>query len=245
MFALRQGERERPMTDLTTVAVFSLQAGVFALFLVAVRRRDAAAAVNALAALVLALLPVAVGVALPATAARSALIGPALPLWLSVAGLLHSVGMLGLYDSVRWWDHVTHTVSAALVAALCYAAVVALPDAVGVAPGAGTAAVATTAFTFAVGVFWELIELVARDVGERFEVEPVLVHYGRRDTAVDLGFDVVGALLVVGADLRLFVPLVEGFPDASRAALVGAGWVVFAGSLAMAAWVALSDAGAS
>ena len=227
------------MSDLTAVAVPSLQAGVFALFLVAVRRRDVAAAVNAAVALALALLPALVELALSGTGSPGVRFGPALPLWLSVAGFLHSLGMLGLYDSVRWWDHLTHTVSAALVATLCYGVVVTLPESAGVTEAAGPV---TVAFTFAVGVFWELVELVARDVGERFEVEPVLVHYGWRDTAADLGFDVVGALLVVGADLRLFVPLAEPFPDASRAALVGTGWVVVAGSVAMASWLFVSDA---
>jgi hypothetical protein len=230
------------MTDLAAVAVPSLQAGVLALFLVAVRRRDVAAAVNAAVALALALLPALVELAVSGTVSRGVRFGPALPLWLSVAGLLHSLGMLGLYDSVRWWDHLTHTVSAALVAALCYGVVVALPESAGVAGVTEAAGPATVAFTLAVGVFWELIELVARDVGERFEVEPVLVHYGWRDTAADLGFDVVGALIVVGADLRLFVPLAEPVPDVSRAALVGAGWAVFAGSVAMAAWLLGSDA---
>jgi len=229
------------MVDLTAAAVFSLQGGIFALFLVAVRRRDVAAAVNALAALALALLPVVIEVALPTSISGGVVFGPALPLWLSVAGLLHSYGMLGLYDSIRWWDHLTHTVSAALAAALFYSVVVVLPDTVGVGQFPGAAATVTVAFTFAIGVFWELIELVTRDVGERFEVEPVLIHYGWRDTAVDLAFDVVGALLVVGADLRLFVPLVEQFPGGARAALFGTAWAVFAGSVTMALWLGLTD----
>ncbi|WP_435073626.1 hypothetical protein [Halorubrum sp. HHNYT27] len=230
------------MSNLATVAVLSLQGGIFALFLVAVRRGDVAAAVNASAALVLALLPFFVELVFQETVSSGVWVGPALPLWLSGAGFLHSLGMLGLYDSIRWWDHLTHTVSAALFAALCYGVViVALPEAAGVGGVFEAAALVTVAFTFAGGVFWELIELVARDVGERFEVEPVLIHYGWRDTAADLGFDVVGAALVVVADLRLFVPLVERFPEASRAVLVGAGLVVFAGSVAMASWLVLSD----
>jgi len=70
----------------------------------------------------------------------------------------------------------------------------------------GGLAVLTVVLTLAAGVFWELIELIARDVGRRYDVEPVLVHYGRRDTTLDLVFDVVGALLVVGFDVRVFVP---------------------------------------
>jgi hypothetical protein len=210
-------------------AVVSLQGAVFALFVVAVRRRNAAAAVNALGAFALAVLPVA----LPRAA-----FGPVLPAWLAAAGVLHSLGMLGRYESTWWWDHLTHTVSGALVAALLYAgALVAPPDVAGL--DGPSAATVTVAFTVAVGVFWELVELVARDVGEWLGVEPVLVHYGWRDTAADLGFDVVGALLVIGADLRVFVPAVEQFPGVTAAALVGGGWVVVGGSALMALFVGL------
>jgi hypothetical protein len=59
----------------------------------------------------------------------------------------------------------------------------------------------------------------------------VLIHYGWRDTAADLGFDVLGTLVVVGADLRVFVPVVEQFPGATEAALVGSGWTVLVGSV--------------
>lgn len=99
----------------------------------------------------------------------------------------------------------------------------------------------TVVFTFAIGVFWELIELVAREVGERFDIEPVLIHYGWRDTIVDLGFDVVGAFLVIGADLRIFVPLMEQFPGVTGAVLVGSGWIVFGGSVLMALLIGLGS----
>jgi len=169
-------------------------------------------------------------------------VDPVVALWLAAAGFLHSLGMLGLYerDTTWWWDHLTHTVSAALFAALLYAGLL-----VGVA-GAPEVALSTEAvagltilFTLAMGVFWELVELVAREVGERFDVEPVLVHYGRRDTALDLLFDVVGAVLVVGLDLRLFVPLVEQFPDVTRLLVLWGGGIVVVGSVLMALGVGL------
>lgn len=228
------------MVSVTTLAVVSIQSATFGLFVLAVRRRDVAAALNALGSFVLALLPVVSEAVLPAILARSVSVGSALPLWLAAAGLLHSIGMLGRYESVWWWDHLTHTVSAALVAALVYAGgIVALPDLVGVSPSWGVLAAVTLACTFAVGVFWELIELIARDVGERLDVEPVLVQYGWRDTAFDLVFDVVGALLVLVADLRIFVPVMEQAPEAAGAALTGAGWVVLVGSVLMALFVGL------
>jgi len=226
------------MISIATLAVVSIQSATFGLFVLAVRRRNVAAAFNAFGSFVLALLPVVSEVVLPAILTRNVSVGPVLPTWLAAAGLLHSIGMLGRYESVWWWDHLTHTVSAALVAALVYAGgIVAFPDGAGVGPSSGAIAAVTVAYTFAVGVFWELIELVARDVGERLDVKPVLVQYGWRDTAFDLVFDVVGALLVLVADLRIFVPVMEQAPGAAGAALAGAGWVVLVGSVLMAVFV--------
>lgn len=228
------------MAGFTALAVFLLQGAIFTLFVVALRRRNIAAAINTAVAFVLALLPVLVDVVFRTGLSRSVLFGPVLPAWLGAAGFLHSLGMLGLYESIGWWDHLTHTVSAALVAALLYAGTtVTHPDIAGIGGSSETIMAVTVVFTFAIGVFWELIELVAREVGERFDIEPVLIHYGWRDTAVDLGFDVVGALLVIGADLRIFVPVVERFPGVTRAVLLGSGLTVFVGSLLMTLFVGL------
>jgi hypothetical protein len=124
-----------------------------------------------------------------------------LAFWIAVAGLLHALGMLGRYDSVWWWDHLTHTLSAALAAALLYAGLLVVAPAI---------AVAGTVLTIVVlGVLWEAGELFAREVADRYDIEPVLVHYGWRDTALDLLFDVVGAGVVVALDVRLFRPVVE------------------------------------
>jgi hypothetical protein len=138
--------------------------------------------------------------------------------------------MLGPYDSVWWWDHLTHTLSAALVAALVYAAaLVALPT-LGLSADPVTVAAVTVALTFGGGVLWELVEILARAVGERYGVEPVLVHYGWRDTAADLVFDVVGAVLVVALDVRVFLGAAGRVPGASRLLILGGG-AVLAGSV--------------
>lgn len=230
------------MTTVTALAAFFLQAAIFGLFVIAVRRRDIAAAINAIGSFVLALVPVVGELVLPVFLTRSIAFGPVLTVWLAAAGFLHSLGMLGLYESTWWWDHLTHTVSAALVAALLYAGViVTVPDIAGLSGSSGVVVTVTVVFTFAVGVFWELIELVARDVGERFDIEPVLIHYGWRDTAVDLGFDIVGAVLVVGIDLRIFVPLMGQFPSTTRVVMFGSGLVVVVGSVVMALFVGLGS----
>jgi len=166
---------------------------------VAVRRGNAPAAVNTAAVLCLTLLPPAAGWLFGDGPATTGL--PALTLATAVAGFLHALGMLGRYDSVWWWDHLTHTLSAALMTALLYAGLLVVAPSVAV-----TGALLGT---LALGVLWEIGELIAREIAERYEIEPVLVHYGRRDTALDLVFDLVGAGLVVGLDLRLFRPVAE------------------------------------
>jgi hypothetical protein len=205
------------------------QAGIAAALVVAVRRADTAAAVNAVLALAVAFLVPVLGTTLPV---RGTGFGSVLALWVGLAGLLHCVGMLGLYDGCWWWDHVTHGVSAALVAALLYAgflASVADPNRTALPPElAGTAAVSVT---LAIGILWELVELLARELGEALGVEPVLVHYGWRDTAFDLVFDVLGAVAVVGLDVRLFVGVAEQFPSLNGQLLVWSCGVVSVASL--------------
>ncbi|QKY20018.1 hypothetical protein B4589_006360 [Halolamina sp. CBA1230] len=163
------------------------------------RRGNTPAVVNTAAVLCLTLLPPAAGWLFgdgPATAGL-----PSLTFATAVAGFLHALGMLGRYESVGWWDHLTHTISAALLAALLYAGLLVLAPSI--------AAAGALLGTLALGVLWEVGELIAREVAERYDIEPVLVHYGRRDTALDLVFDAVGAGLVVVLDLRLFHPVAE------------------------------------
>ncbi len=203
------------MNGVAVGAVVALSASLVAVLALAVRRQNGAAVVNA--AVSLAVAAVAVAGAAQFRLGASGLVVPELALWAAAAGLLHSVGMLGPYDSVWWWDHLTHTVSAALLAALVYAGVLV---AAGDAWSSATVAAATVAYTAVGGVFWEVVELVARALGERYDIEPVLVHYGWRDTAYDLLFDVVGGVAVVVFDVRVFVPLAADAPAATRLVLV-------------------------
>jgi len=211
------------MIDPLSVVVVSLQGAIFLTLVEGVRRRDVAVAVNALASLSVALLPAAL------TVTHGLVVGPVLPLWVSVAGLLHSIGMLGPYDTVRWWDHVTHFVSSALAAALFYAVAV---------TSVRSAAVVTLLFTLAVGLLWELVELAARELGDWLDVDPMLVHYGWRDTALDLGFDVVGAVFVVVVDLRVLVPVVEQVLAPTRGLVLWSAGAVAAGSTGLSLLIA-------
>lgn len=124
-------------------------------------------------------------------------LGPALTAFITVALFLHTIGMLGLYGRFWWWDHVTHTLSAALVAAAGYATVQAFDDysdAIYFPPR--FTFVFIVLVTLAFGVLWELLEFVARELADLVGAEPVLVVYGLEDTVVDLLFDAIGAVLV-------------------------------------------------
>ena len=228
------------MTALLDAAVVALQVAIVGTLVEALRQRNYSAAVNAVVVLVVAVLPAIVEFA----SAGGVTVRPGVSLWVALAGFLHSLGMLGLYEheTTWWWDHLTHTVSAALAAALLYAGLlVGVARSPGITLSSPAVAGLTVGFTLTAGVFWELVELVARDVGKRFDVEPVLVHYGRRDSVLDLVFDVVGAVLVVALDLRVFVPLAEQFPAATRQLVLWSGGIVVVGSVLIAVGLVLTD----
>lgn len=110
------------------------------------------------------------------------------------AMLTHSAGMLGPYDDVWWWDHITHTHSATLLASIVYVAA----RRRGRDPRPRVLGVVAL-----VGVVWELGEWVIHAVADRLGVEPILVPYGARDTALDLLFDLLGAVVVLVVGDRL------------------------------------------
>lgn len=112
--------------------------------------------------------------------------------YISVAVFLHPMGGLyGWYGSVWWFDHLTHTASATLVAAIGFTVARAHRTRAGVhhwfVPGF------TIAFVMAAGHLWEVIETYT----------PLLTVYGPNDTLWDYVFDFVGGLLVVTFGDRL------------------------------------------
>lgn len=224
------------------LGVIACLAGIAVIGAVAVRDENAPAALNAGASFLLVLAPVAVDLAVSRVYGVRVGLFPDVSLWVAVAGLLHSYGMLGPYDDVGWWDHLTHTLSAALVAALFYAGVLVAAEAASVSAGNGLVWAVVVLLTLLAGVFWELIELLAREFGRRFDVPPVLDHYGRRDTVLDLLFDLVGALLVLVADLRAFVPMAEVSPRTTVAALVVSLGGLVVGSLVLSLVVVVEQA---
>lgn len=120
--------------------------------------------------------------------------------WISAALGLHAVGATyGLYAN-WWYDHLTHTVSGALVAAVAYAVVIASGRVLPGRVSTRTLHAAALACLVGVGLAWEVYELYV----------PHLVVYGAEDTAKDLLFNVVGWSLVAAGRRRLLAHVPDG-----------------------------------
>lgn len=175
-------------TTLGSLVERTIRYGIVAVFGEGFRRRNPGAVVNAVVALAATFLPDAV----------ERLYGVEFRTWQRVyagsAMLAHAVGMLGPYDDTWWWDHVTHTLSTTLLAGFVHAAA----DRRGRDPAPRVLAVVVFA-----GLFWELLEYVIHAASRRLGIEPILVSYSRRDTLLDLVFNMVGATLVLAFGDRL------------------------------------------
>ncbi|MFC5277318.1 hypothetical protein ACFPM1_00855 [Halorubrum rubrum] len=220
------------MTDVLQLVFLVFLAGIAGTIVVGSLSRNVQAVVNGVASLAAAFTPTFVELAIASGGGPDVAFGPELSSWIAVAGFLHMLGMLGWYDTVRWWDHLTHTVSAALVAALVYA-ILQSRYGLGAQVTDVYAAVFTVLFTLGAGVFWEFVELAARELGEYVDRPPVLEYYGLRDTVLDMAFNGVGAIAVVAFDVRTFVPAVEQIPRLADAAVVGSTVLLFVGALSL------------
>jgi hypothetical protein len=129
---------------------------------------------------------------------------PALTLWITGAVFLHAVGVIGvpgsprnLYASVWWYDHVTHALSASVVAAAGYATARAIDlhtEEVRLPPR--FMFVFILLVTLAFGVLWEVIEFVIGEIAATVGGGAILTQYGLGDSMLDLVFDSLGAVVV-------------------------------------------------
>lgn len=222
------------MTGVMQSAFFVFLAGMGGAVLFGLLSQNLPVAVNGTVSLFAALTPDIVEFGVYFLSGTGLTFGSGLSLWIAVAGFLHMLGMLGWYDTVWWWDHLTHTVSAALVAALVYAALlVYIPHSFGAHFASVYTAVLTVLFTLAIGVFWEFIELAAREFGEYIDRPPVLEYYGLRDTIFDMVFNGIGALLIVVFDVRIFVPITEQVPQVVGALVLGSAIALFVATVGL------------
>lgn len=223
------------MSELLLAGTAVLLVGILLILLRGYRQDNVPAVVNAVFSFVVAVVPLLVEGVVWLRSGQFVGVPLVLPFWVAAIGCLHSYGMLGPYDTIWWWDHLTHTLSGALVAALVYSGLIVsfqYADVVGLSTM--VLGILTVFLTFVVGILWELIELVARDMSDRYDVKPVLVHYSWRDTALDLVFDMGGALAVVAFDVGILVPVAERFPRVTTTLLLGGSVGIVVGSVLLA-----------
>jgi hypothetical protein len=174
-----------------------LQVAMVGLFAVGLVTRNTGVVVNAAAAFGVSLLP--------ATLERDYDIplNAGLTLWITTAVFLHALGAVvvpvagvNIYNFVPWWDHLTHTLSSSIVAAVGYTTARAFDEhskMVRLPPQFTFAFILVV--TLAFGVFWEVIEFAIGEIAA-LTGGAVLTQYGLRDTMLDLVFDTVGAVVV-------------------------------------------------
>ncbi|MGQ3413946.1 hypothetical protein ACT4ML_17095 [Natrinema sp. LN54] len=129
---------------------------------------------------------------------------PRLTLWITTAVFLHAFGTVGLpgatrtlYSQVWWWDHMTHALSASLVAGVGYATVRAFDEhAEGVHLPGKFIAVFILLFVIAFGVLWEILEFAIALSADALGIKAVLTQYGLGDTMLDFVFNSIGGLVV-------------------------------------------------
>lgn len=179
-------------------ATWFMQVCLVGMFFIGVDRGNTGIVVNAGVALLVAQLPPILerDYEIP--------MDPALTLWITGAVFLHALGTVGLpgsslnfYVTVWWYDHVTHALSASVVAAAGYITVRAIDrhnDAIYLPPRFTFVFVLLT--TIAFGVFWEVLEFAVSQAAVLLGGTSVLTQYGLEDTMLDLLFDVLGALVV-------------------------------------------------
>jgi len=185
-----------------------LQLAIGGILVVGLLTRNLGVLVNAVLALAITFLP--------AVLKRDYRInlGAGITLWITLALFLHTFGMLGFYGEVWWYDHVTHTLSATIVAASGYVTARTVDewsDALYLPPR--FMFIFVLLFTLGLGVFWEVLEFAARICADLLGFDPVLVQYGLNDSLLDLLFNTLGAVLVAGFGTQAFTGLIETLTD--------------------------------
>lgn len=113
---------------------------------------------------------------------------PGLVLWITVAMILHVAGTAGLYDQYTWYDEITHTVSATIIAGIGYATFRALElHSNEIDVPSEFRAVFIVVFVLAAGILWEVVE---------YAFGSAIPVYGADDIVTDLAFNAVGSILV-------------------------------------------------
>lgn len=122
---------------------------------------------------------------------------PWLGLWITLAVSLHTTGSAGLYQQLDWWDHLTHAMSASLIAAIGYTfarAVDLHSDEIHIPKQFAFVFILLVVMSF--GVIWELFEFGLDIVADTTGVSMPLAQHGLDDTVRDMMFNTLGAIMV-------------------------------------------------
>lgn len=122
---------------------------------------------------------------------------PWLGLWITTAVFLHTVGSAGLYGQVGWWDHLTHAMSASLIAGAGYTTARAIDlhtDEIYIPPRFAFVYILVVVLAF--GVIWELFEYWLDVIATATGLTMPLAQHGLDDTIRDLMFNSAGAIVV-------------------------------------------------
>ncbi|WP_227377865.1 hypothetical protein [Haladaptatus halobius] len=159
-----------------------LRGAIAAVFFEGIRCRNPGAIVNAVLAFAATYFPVVVEHQYGVT------LRPWQRVYVKTGMLMHAVGMLGPYDDIWWWDHLTHTHSATILGGFIH--VISRQRDRDPRPH-------VLAGVFAIGVLWELAEYAIHFLSRRMGLDPLLVSYGKKDTFLDIVFNLFGAFLVI------------------------------------------------
>ncbi len=122
---------------------------------------------------------------------------PSLTLWITLAVFLDALGTLSFYDTVARWDHLTHSLSASVIAAAGYVTIRTVDiytDELYIPPR--FMFIFIILFVLAAGVIWEILEFLTDEMVVKFEMKAFLTQHGIDDTMWDMFFDLLGALAV-------------------------------------------------
>jgi len=122
---------------------------------------------------------------------------PWLGLWITLAVFLHTLGSAGLYAQIDGWDHITHAMSASLIAGVGYTFVRAFVlhnDEIHIPTRFAFVVILLVVMSF--GVIWELFEFGLDIVADTTGISMPLAQHGLDDTVRDMLFNTFGAVLV-------------------------------------------------
>ena len=122
---------------------------------------------------------------------------PGLVLWITVAMVLNAIGFMGIYSRYAWYDEITHTVSATLIAGFGYAAFRAFEEhSYEIDVPSTFRSVFIVVFVLAAAVFWEILEFGSELFAGFIGISAPLVVFGIFDIVTDMIFNIVGAVVV-------------------------------------------------